>query len=302
MSPTFLVQNSVLSSTRNRAFSYQAPPLKFKRNLLNLSIVEKQAKRFRTHDNADQIESASRKLIIIDWDDTLNPSTWCMKTGVLTVRPPSLGEMLILRELSELVLSTLKKCMTNGLVVIVTNAETGWVEMSARSLLPEVSSLLSGIPVISARSTFESIVRDAPALWKAMTFSRLISEWSTTLDQNSLFGELHPEVISIGDASHEREALFHVNAQHEVKFLAKSIKFIERPTFEDMKKQHEVILSRLDTVFASKSSEDLRFMDGDFSEHPTRFQQPRPHTIPLRTSKRGRSRFASPSRSTTKIH
>jgi hypothetical protein len=302
MSPTFLVHNSGLPSTRNRAFSHEVATMTHKKSFLNNLNVHKQLKWARTHENEDQIESPSPKLIIIDWDDTLNPSTWCMKTGILTVRSPSLTELRILRELSVLVLSTLKKCMANGLVVIVTNAETGWVEMSSRALLPDVATCLRGVPVISARTTFESIVRDEPAVWKAMTFSRLISEWSTMLDQNWLLGDSLPEVISIGDASHEREALFHVNSQHEVKFLAKSIKFIERPTFEDLKKQHTMIHARLDAVFASKASEDIRYWDGDFSDHPMGLHQPRPHTIPMRTSKRGRPRFVSPFRSTKKIH
>lgn len=300
MSPTFLVQNSGPPITRNRAFSCKAATIAQTKSFLNYSDVQKQLKRARTHENEDGIESRSPKLIIIDWDDTLNPSTWCMTTGVLAVRAPSLTEIRILRELSVLVLSTLKKCVANGLLVIVTNAETGWVDMSSRALLPDVATFLRGVPVISARSTFESIVRDEPAVWKAMTFSRLISEWSTLLDRNWLLGDSLPEVISIGDSSHEREALFYVNSQHEVKFLAKSIKFIERPTFEDLKKQHGMIHSRLDAVFASKASEDIRFWDGDFSDHPMGLHQPRPHTIPVRTSKRGRPRFVSPSRSTKK--
>jgi hypothetical protein len=255
--------------------------------------MKKQMKQV-THSKRDITPATNRKLIIIDWDDTLNPSTWCLKNGVLTVRQSTQKELQSLRELSLLVVNTLKKCMQHGLLVIVTNAEAGWVEASSRTLLPDVYSLLGSIPVISARSTFESLVRDAPSLWKAMTFSRVVSEWSESLGEDLLLGDELPDVLSIGDAQHEREALFHICAQHEVKFRSKSIKLMERPTIDDLKKQHLAIVDKLDAVTSSSSVVDICYYDGDFVDYPSHTTQPRPHTIPAQ--KRSRARFGSPQR------
>jgi len=44
----------------------------------------------------------------------------------------------------------------NGLVLIITNAAEGWVEISAVRFLPKTYELLkTGIEIISARSKFE---------------------------------------------------------------------------------------------------------------------------------------------------
>ncbi len=44
----------------------------------------------------------------------------------------------------------------NGLVLIITNAAEGWVELSAVRFLPKTYELLkTGIEIISARSKFE---------------------------------------------------------------------------------------------------------------------------------------------------
>lgn len=86
-------------------------------------------------------------LTIIDWDDTLNPSHWCLQSKVFRQRGGSVSETLhyadksdkiSLKSLSEIAAQTIKLCMSRGHVVIVTNAEAGWVESSARVLLPDV--------------------------------------------------------------------------------------------------------------------------------------------------------------------
>lgn len=102
------------------------------------------------------------------------------------------------------------------------------------------------------------------------------------------------EVLSIGDAHHEREALQHVSANHQVKFLSKSIKLLERPTIEELKRQHETIVDKLDIFLSSSVPVDVFYANGgEFSDYDTS----RPCTIPLRRLKRIRGlRFNSPSR------
>lgn len=83
-------------------------------------------------------EAKANSLIMIDWDDTLNPSYWCLRNGILTLRYPSPSEVAAVKALSEIAARTIRMCMERGHVVIVTNAETGWVELSAKILLPDV--------------------------------------------------------------------------------------------------------------------------------------------------------------------
>ena len=86
-------------------------------------------------------------LTIIDWDDTLNPSHWCVSNGALVtgsslssemIRLPSGDQLSTLKCLSQAAAKTISICLELGNVAIVTNAESGWVEISSRVLLPEV--------------------------------------------------------------------------------------------------------------------------------------------------------------------
>ena len=50
---------------------------------------------------------------------------------------------------------------------MVTNAETGWVQLSAAKFIPAVVPLLSRVSILSARSTYEGRYPDAPLKWKS---------------------------------------------------------------------------------------------------------------------------------------
>jgi hypothetical protein len=99
--------------------------------------------------NNQGIEPVNAKLFIVDWDDTLNASSWCVRKGILTIRPPNEAEIAQVKELSKHCALTLRTCLDHGNVVIVTNAESGWVELSARQLMPEVAKYVYSDRVVS---------------------------------------------------------------------------------------------------------------------------------------------------------
>ena len=82
-------------------------------------------------------------------DDTLLASTWVGKLGL---RPKYVNEKphipddvkLQLEELEECVIALLVNAMKYGRVVIITAAETGWVELSASLFMPRT------LPIITA--------------------------------------------------------------------------------------------------------------------------------------------------------
>ena len=147
MAPTFSVRNAQPHGSKNRVLSHQPSPPYHERRLLNLQILAKQRKNLNSSlfvnalqgDYQVPIEELYRRLIILDWDDTINPSSWCMKNGILTVRPPTRNDLQVTRDLSQKAAKMLTICLAHGQVVIVTNAESGWVELSARSLMPDVA-------------------------------------------------------------------------------------------------------------------------------------------------------------------
>jgi hypothetical protein len=112
-------------------------------------------------------------IVIFDWDDTLLASSFLASNGY------RLDVDMEKRENYEFVKNELKQletCVTNlldialqrGKVHIITNAETGWVELSAQKFLPSVVPYLSKVTLISARSTYEVHYPESPVKWKYM--------------------------------------------------------------------------------------------------------------------------------------
>jgi len=110
-------------------------------------------------------------IILFDWDDTLCPSNWIRENrpALSFFKPAPADEKYQrpLRDLQKIVEATLKLAMKLGKVIIVTNAMEPWVDTSCRNFMPTLYPLVSQLPVIYARSIFESQgldqVRRAPA-------------------------------------------------------------------------------------------------------------------------------------------
>lgn len=99
-------------------------------------------------------------IILFDWDDTLCPSNWIRENRpTLSFFKPAPSDEKFqrpLRELQKQVEATLKLAMKMGKVIIVTNAMEPWVETSCRNFLPSLVPIVMQIPVIYARSIFDT--------------------------------------------------------------------------------------------------------------------------------------------------
>jgi len=108
-------------------------------------------------------------IIIFDWDDTLCPSSWIRanKRVLSFFRPaPNIEKFQRpLRELTANCEALLKFAMKLGTVIIVTNAMEPWVETSCRNFLPGLMPLVSELPVIYARSIYETQACDPSSQW-----------------------------------------------------------------------------------------------------------------------------------------
>lgn len=199
----------------------------------------------------------NQTIIIFDWDDTLCPSTQCMRTHGLSVFSP-VPERLKpdLERIANLSKAVLEQAMQRGKVVIVTNGESGWVELSCKAWLPSLESTVELIDVVSARSTWEPFGVRSPAGWKQRTFQSEIEKfYSRYLHQT------WKNIISIGDAPHEREALRRVTwcVTHSPKLRPKSIKFTVRPTMEQLSRELEMLRLHLSEIVCHNDQLDLQF-------------------------------------------
>ena len=216
--------------------------------------------------------------IIFDWDDTLLPTSFLSKKdprfGQSTITTitccffqstittildyPAQLPQDVLDELEthqESVCAVLVKAMQCGTVVIITNAETGWVELSAQRFMPRVAPLLAQICVFSARSTYEPMYPDNPLQWKVAAFEQLVGQ---TQPMNIVDTEenLMRSVISFGDSTHERDAVRKVTANLGSTFT-KSVKFVERPNLEQLRREVDLVRNCLDYICGVRDHLDL---------------------------------------------
>jgi len=179
--------------------------------------------------------ATTRTIIFLDWDDTLLCSSVLSTQGIKLDSDMSGATELMqqLDELSTSVIDVLNIAQTYGDVHIVTNGETGWVELSAQKFVPRVVPYLEKFVVMSARSTFEDLYPDSPMKWKYHAFQRSLEHF---------YGDDHcyRNVLSFGDSHAEREAIRAVTRGRPYT-KTKSIKFAERPSIEQLQRQLELV-------------------------------------------------------------
>jgi len=167
---------------------------------------------------------------IIDWDDTLFPSTFIRSHMDWINNPSSMPEIYHNKftKLSNYIKSLINNMKLYGEVIIITNAKAGWVQTSCK-LMPDLLPLLSTISIISARSDWEYI-NPSPNKWKEFAFNKKIVE---ILGNNE---NIIINLICIGDSLYEHDAALNVahfiNTYTTNYIFTKNIKFYYNPSFD----------------------------------------------------------------------
>merc|ERR1711920_30017 len=89
-------------------------------------------------------------LFVFDWDDTVLPSTWLQRQGLRLDGASKVSQwhreqLAVVAESAIEILSNAKKC---GTVVLVTNAERGWIELSCQKFLPTLLPQLENVKTV----------------------------------------------------------------------------------------------------------------------------------------------------------
>mmetsp|Transcript_1884 Transcript_1884/g.6024 ORF Transcript_1884/g.6024 Transcript_1884/m.6024 type:complete len:238 (+) Transcript_1884:212-925(+) len=197
--------------------------------------------------------SSEDTILIFDWDNTVLPTTWLEGQGLGPSErsAPSEEQRSLLGAMAEHARQTLHIAKAHGKVVLVTNAEHGWVEMSCKKFLPQLFPSLQGVKILSARSTYERQGVQQPSEWKYLAFESEIDGFC------EMFGsERRKNIISIGDSPHERWALIRV-AERIPNSRAKALKFMERPDLGQLLQEHQIISDCLSDIVRYDGSLDL---------------------------------------------
>lgn len=161
-----------------------------------------------------------------------------------------------LSQISDALLELLDMAQNAGKVVIVTNAETGWIELSCRAWLPRAYKEVMKCELVSARSKYEPEGVSSPAGWKARAFRDVVSEFYTDFRS-------WKNIISIGDAPHEREAIFRITADNaHPKCRTKSIKLMVKPGPHELLHQLNILNLHLEKIVTLDNGLDLEFDKG----------------------------------------
>lgn len=178
-------------------------------------------------------------LLIFDWDDTLLATRWLEAQGLSIEAgspPPNEEQSAQLLTLAEHARQTLETAMAHGTVLLVTNAERGWIELSCRRFLPSLWPLVRGLRALSARSAYERRGVAEPSEWKYLAFE---SEISAFCGPPGL-GCRRKNVISIGDSAHERSALIRATERFP-NSCAKALKLMEKPDLWQLVQEHQLL-------------------------------------------------------------
>lgn len=187
-------------------------------------------------------------LLFLDWDDTLFPTSWLLQQRLLDAVLPNDEQLMELQSVAAGVSRTLEEALQIGTVVIVTNAEQGWVELCCSRWMPSVAHLLQSVRIVSARSLYESQSED-PTEWKRLAFEREAELFY------GVIADSHPRnILCLGDSSYEHEALRAMN-DGMPSCYRKSLRFSQFPTIGQLIEQHQLVSSCLLEV--AEHSDDL---------------------------------------------
>jgi len=196
--------------------------------------------------------SKSNALIILDWDDTLFPTTWVIKNKInLNDEKDKNKYIVFFSQLDNILYELLVSFMQHGTVVVVTNAMVKWVNISS-DILPNTKRLIQkNIQIISAREQHQKDMPGDMFGWKRNIFKKLVlNYYDKSRSQN---------IISVGDADYEFKALISLwNKKRKTRVL-KTVRFMRSPTFDSLVDQLEVLSNSVDQICKSSKHMDLKF-------------------------------------------
>lgn len=214
-------------------------------------------------------------IFIIDWDDTLFPTTWVNKNSIDMSKSQIIQEYKVyFLELDKTISGLLESLNQMGDIWIVTNANINWIKTCLISLEQTRKTIISNkIRIVSARDSYSSN-SSSPTEWKILTFQDIlediINKISSRIKPNTFVN-----IISIGDAMYEYVALINLDnfiksymlnnklsdtkLNNQFKYLLKNIKFIEKPEFDFVIDQMNVLNKNKDSIVNKLEFIDLKF-------------------------------------------
>lgn len=189
-------------------------------------------------------------LIILDWDDTLFPTSWVNRNDINITNINKLGYINFFEKIDISLNKLFSNLINLGDVLIITNALLNWINISSK-VLPKTNKLFENnknIKFVSARGEYSSLTDDIND-WKKLAF---INELKKKTHQKNI-----NNIISIGDAEYEYKALINLYDDDSYRLL-KSVKFIRYPDNYNIYEQINILNYSIKNICFYKGHLDLK--------------------------------------------
>jgi hypothetical protein len=182
-------------------------------------------------------------IFIFDWDDTLFPTSFLMKEGIIKTDVNNLSEeiKILLTILEKACINILNLAINRGNVYIITNSSINWINYSSKIYFPKLKTILDKIIIISARDEYGYM---NPFNWKQKAFLKVTKDINTRMINN---------IICLGDSMLELEAAKNLASKFNGPCL-KTIKFKENPGIEDLIRQLNLIEGEFNYIHSKAKS------------------------------------------------
>jgi len=238
----------------------------------------------------------SQTFIVLDWDDTLFPTTYVRDDLNLCWQTPMKNQRLQAREKNEITrnlqrcsdrcCSLLEDACASGKVVLVTLARSPWVDVSCANFFPAVGEFIKAneIPVIYAQECEEvdydkmamssnSAVEKHWAQVKGRAIAKQLQEF-----YSQYAGQSWKNIISIGDSDFERLGTQQATQDymkqtgisraktvelkgHVYKVRTKTFKMLDQPTVEELAVELALLQKWLNLMIRLDNSFDVNLSD-----------------------------------------
>ena len=192
-------------------------------------------------------EKSYNSIFIFDWDDTLFPTSFLVKEGIIKLDVNKLSKEIrfLFTTLENACINILNFAINKGNVYIITNSSINWLTYSSDIYFPKLKTILDKIKIISARDEYGYM---NPANWKQKAFLKVIKDIDTKLINN---------IICLGDSMLELEAAINLASQFNASCL-KTIKFKENPNIKDLIRQLNLIEDKFDYIYSKAKNLSIK--------------------------------------------
>jgi hypothetical protein len=197
------------------------------------------------------VVTKERSIVVLDYDDTLLPSSWLKSQsyGDFTETPST--DMLAYCEMvAKSVAELINEAKNHAEVIIVTNASNGWVQESCKIYMPSIHELICSLKIVSAQHIYR-LLTPSTYLWKRYAFRDHVLE---------AFGRDFKEPVSflsIGDSDSEHLATLSLPDVISGNIKTKILRFMAMSDPETLIRQQALTKTYLKDMVMSPSCLDL---------------------------------------------